>query len=87
MRLKNGASLDGGTQIWVDGALGIDQLTQNFSYTIDRVALGSAESGGLADGHSVYFDDLKADSSPVGGYPEGSIISMAHYRRRRSQWA
>ncbi len=77
---KAGAG-DGEDGFWING---VEEYTAsgktNDNFNIDTIVVGDRE-GSVPTGGTIYIDDIKADTSPVGAYPvAGGIVVL---RRRR----
>ncbi len=80
---ETGGGGNGVAKVWIDGDLVLDQSGISIgSGDISRIYVGSAGGATPNNGDFIYFDDIKADTSPVGAYPAaGGIVIL---RRRRS---
>jgi len=77
MRYKGGDADTGGAQFWLNGVSKYSSFIQNTSTAHpDRARVGSLStyqgSGVLQSAHTLYFDDIKGDTSQVGAYSGSS---------------
>lgn len=72
IRYKGGDASTGGGEWWVDGtSRGSDYGQDTSAYAPDSVDIGHMEAvDGIPTAGSIYIDDVKADTSPVGEYSE-----------------
>jgi hypothetical protein len=88
LRLVEGASSDGGVQVWVDGSQTGSVLTKtNTNANISRIHMGAEGGTTLANGALWYWDDIEVGTAYIGPIVAGGSAipaMMANYRRMRN---